>query len=70
MKNAVGPKIREIRTSKAITQDALSARLNKKGLLIDRSAISRIEKQERRVTDLELIAISTILKVNVSELFK
>ena len=67
-KNVFGPAIREARTSAnpVVTQDELSARLATKGLVLDRSAISRIERQERYLMDYELLAICEALRVSVS----
>ena len=41
-----------------------------KGIDVDQSVISRIENQERLVTDIELIAIAKFLKVTVAWLCK
>ena len=70
-KNILGPRIREIRQTQRppVTQDDLAARLATKGLKLDRSAISRIEKGERYLTDIELFAIAGAMKVDISELF-
>jgi transcriptional regulator with XRE-family HTH domain len=52
-----------------MTQDDLAGRLAARGLLLDRSAISRIESQSRYLMDYEIIAIARSLKVSVSRLF-
>lgn len=69
-KNVFGPAIREARkkAKPPITQDELSARLATKGLILDRSAISRIEKQERYLMDYELITICEALRIKLAEL--
>ena len=47
-KNVVGPKIRELRLKAGnISQDDLSGRLAAKGVQLDRTAISRVENQDR-----------------------
>lgn len=69
-KNIFGPRIRVARRSAnpPITQDELSARLATKGIILDRSAISRVEKQERYLMDYELVAIAEALRISVKEL--
>jgi len=51
-----------------LSQDALAGRLAKLNISLDRSAISRIESQERYVMDYEVIAIAKCLKVSVEYL--
>jgi transcriptional regulator with XRE-family HTH domain len=53
--------------SNAPSQQELAQRLWNMGLEIDRSAISRIENQERQVTDYELIAIAFALGVRAGD---
>jgi transcriptional regulator with XRE-family HTH domain len=66
-KNLVGPKVREarLRTKPRLTQSELSARLETLGLHIDRAGISKIENQDRIVTDTELVGLARALKVNL-----
>ena len=47
----------------------LAGRLAAKGILIDRSAVSRIENQTRYLMDYEVRAIAGALKVSVAWLF-
>ncbi len=70
-RNQVGPRIREARlkAQPPIFQDDLSGRLAACGVLLDRTAISRIEVQTRYVRDFEVSAIAKCLKVSVSWLF-
>jgi transcriptional regulator with XRE-family HTH domain len=67
-KNVVGPRIRLARAKAkpALTQADLSARLETIGVRIDRAGISKIENQERIVTDFELIALADALRVTVA----
>ncbi len=51
-----------------LSQDALAGRLAKKGISLDRSAISRIESRERYVMDYEAVAIAKCLKVTIGHL--
>lgn len=67
-KNIVGPRVRQARaTAKpGLTQAGLSARLETCGVRIDRASISKIENQERIVTDVELVALANALRVTVA----
>ena len=70
--NDCGPLIRRKRlaSKRKISQDDLAGRLAAMGIWLDRSAISRIENQERGILDYELMAICKCLKIRPSELFK
>ena len=70
-KNVIGNRIRKIRLAAkpAISQEDLSSRLAVRGITLDRSAISRIENQERYLMDYEIVAIAKCLKVSVASLF-
>jgi len=69
--NDYGPLIRRKRlaSKQKISQDDLSGRLAVMGISLDRSAISRIENQDRGILDYELTAICKCLKIRPSELF-
>lgn len=71
-RNIIGRKVREarLRQSPAVSQDDLVGRLAGRGILLDRSAISRIEGQTRYVMDYEAAAIAGALKVSVAWLFE
>ncbi len=71
-KNVVGPRIREsrYRGGQRVSQTELAARLQAVGVDLDPSAISRIENQERLVTDIEILAICEVLGVPVELLFE
>jgi transcriptional regulator with XRE-family HTH domain len=49
-----------------LTQAELSARLEVAGVHIDRAGISKVENQERTVTDKELAALAEALRVSVA----
>ena len=70
LKNVIGPQVKAARMAfePILSQDALAGRLAKRGLTLDRSAISRIESQERYVMDYEVVAIAKCLKVTVGYL--
>jgi ribosome-binding protein aMBF1 (putative translation factor) len=68
IRNVVGSRVREARRkcNPPVSQDDLAGRLAAKGILLDRSAVSRIENQTRYVMDYEAKAIARALKVTVS----
>jgi hypothetical protein len=53
----------------AVSQDDLAGRLAAQGIVMDRSAVSRIENQSRYAMDYEAAAIARALKVSVAWLF-
>lgn len=70
-RNQVGPRIRmaRVKAVPAVSQEDLAGRLAAQGVLLDRSAISRIESQSRYLMDFEVSAIAKCLKVSVASLF-
>ena len=68
MKNIVGRRVAEARQDRrpALTQDALSGRLARKGIQLDRAAIAKIENNHRHVLDYELKAMADVLGVDVN----
>ncbi len=71
-KNVIGPIIRKLRYAARvpISQEALVAKLQIRGVLLDRSALARIESQERLVRDVEIIALAAALRVPIERLFR
>ncbi len=71
-KNIVGTRVRKARSESKppITQEDLAARLQLDGLKIDQAMISRIEKGERLVTDIEVKALAKALKVSAGWLIE
>ena len=71
-KNLLGPRIREARyrLGNKISQTELAARLQDLGVNVDPSAISRIENQERHLSDIELVAIAQVLGVPLANLLE
>lgn len=63
-KNLSGERIREARVKLRISQSELAARLQVKGVNIERDSLSRIETGARFVTDYEIVVLSEILNVN------
>jgi transcriptional regulator with XRE-family HTH domain len=70
-RNVIGKRVKEARLNRhpSVSQEDLAGRLAAKGILIDRSAVSRIENQSRYVMDYEAQAIARSLKVAVAWLF-
>lgn len=71
-RNIVGHALRKkrLQAKPPITQEDLAGKLAAKGILLDRSAISRIENQSRYLMDYELIAIAKALKITLDSLIK
>ena len=67
-KNIIGKRVAEARLgrSPALTQDALSGKLAKLGIQLDRAAIAKIENNYRQVLDYELKALAKALEVRVT----
>ena len=67
-KNIVGRRIAEARSlaRPPITQDALSGKLARLGIQLDRAAIAKIENAHRHVFDYELRALAVALGVKVT----
>jgi ribosome-binding protein aMBF1 (putative translation factor) len=70
-RNIIGKRIREARrrAQPMVSQEDLAARLARKGVFFDRSAISRMEAELRFVRDYEALAIADCLKVSIGWLF-
>lgn len=68
--NMVGPRIKQLRLEKGMTQKTLAEILEILAVYVCRGSISRIEEQKRTITDIELIGIAEVLQVDISELFK
>ncbi|WP_298028670.1 helix-turn-helix domain-containing protein [uncultured Dysosmobacter sp.] len=65
-KNISGDRIHQIRTTKRLSQNELAARMQVKGVLIEREAISKIETGDRFVTDYELMTFAEVLGVTMN----
>lgn len=67
-KNIVGRRVAQARRgcNPPLTQDALSGRLARIGVQLDRAAIAKIETNNRHVLDYELKALADVLRVGVS----
>jgi hypothetical protein len=67
-KNIIGRRVAKARQGfdPALTQDALSGRLARLGIQLDRAAIAKIENNHRHVLDYELKALADVLGVGVN----
>ena len=63
-KNISGERIRAARVKQRMSQSELAARLQVKGVNIERDSLSRIETGTRFVTDYEIVVLSEILNVS------
>ena len=72
LNNIAGIKIEKLRKKSypKMSQRALADKMQLVGIDIDKNAIQRIECGKRFITDIELKAISEVLKVDVNELLK
>ncbi len=68
--NLVGAKVRELRRSRRMSQQALSAQLELRGIYVCRGSVSRLEDGLRTVTDIELFALAQIFQVSIDSLFE
>lgn len=64
-KNICGDRIHQVRATKRISQADLAARMQVKGVFIEREAISKIETGDRFVTDYELMIFAEVLGVTM-----
>jgi len=67
-KNIVGRRVAQARQrcTPALTQDALSGRLARLGIQLDRAAVAKIENNHRHVLDYELKALAAVLDVDAN----
>lgn len=65
-KNISGDRIREARQKQRLSQTDLAARMQIRGVIIERDSISRIEIGTRFVPDYELPVFSKVLDVSVN----
>ena len=70
-RNLIGGRVRKarLRSAPPVSQEDLAGKLAAQGILLDRTAVSRIENQDRYVIDYEAAALAKVLKVSVAWLF-
>jgi HTH-type transcriptional regulator, cell division transcriptional repressor len=68
VKNIIGRRVADARVASrpSLTQDALSGKLARLGVQLDRAAIAKIENNHRHVFDYELKALAKALKVSAA----
>lgn len=67
--NVAGPAIRQTRVASGRTLVDVAAQLDIDfGIKLDRSALGKIERCKRRISDIELIAIGSVLGVDIRRL--
>ena len=69
-KNLFGPALRSHRISQNLSQAQLAAKMQTAGIEITQSMISQIEKGTRGITDFELVCLSKILNVTLSDMLQ
>lgn len=69
-KNMVGENVRKLRIQRGLSQQALSEKLETLAVYICRGSISRIEDNQRSITDIELYGLAKVLNVSIEDLFK
>ena len=69
-KNICGANVERIRKQLGMSQSSLVSKMQLHGVDINPSSLSKLEGQIRSATDIELKALSQILKVPMEELVK
>ena len=68
-KNIISENLKTLREQKGLSQSNLAAKLQTMNVNIDQQMISKIEKNQRQVTDYELAFIAKCLSVTPNDLF-
>ena len=68
VRNVIGERVEMLRKERGLTQKSLADELSKRGVPISTSGLSKLEKQIRKVTDIEIVALPEILEVSVNRL--
>ncbi|MBQ3515852.1 MAG: helix-turn-helix transcriptional regulator [Lachnospiraceae bacterium] len=69
IKNLVGPRVKELRIRKKLTQKNLAIQLQLLGYEFNELTILRIEQQTRFVSDMELLALANFFEIEIKELY-
>ena len=67
-RNVIHAQLRRYRELRELTQDQVAAKLQVMGVNIDQQALSRIENNQRMVTDYELACLCRVLQVSPQDL--
>jgi transcriptional regulator with XRE-family HTH domain len=65
-RNVAGSRVKIARLKNNMTQQELSVKLETLAVYVDRASISKLEQKKRIITDIELVALSQVLKVSVN----
>lgn len=68
--NIVGKQVKKFRKERGLSQKLLSEKLETLAIYICRGSISRIEKQVRTVSDIELYGLSKVLNKPIESFFE
>ena len=68
-KNIVSARVRKERERMGLSQVQLAASLQSMGVSIDQQGISRIERNDRIVTDYELFCLAKVFRITTDALF-
>lgn len=68
--NLVGERVRKLRDAAKLSQEALSARCQTLGWVINRGTFAKIEAGLRRVNDAEVLVLAKALRCGVADLFE
>ena len=69
-KNIISSRVRELRNQKGLSQEQLAARMQTMNCNIDQQMISKIEKNNRQVTDFELACLCKCLEITPNEILR
>lgn len=69
-KNIISARLKELRCKNKMSQNDLAAKMQLMSLNIDQQIISKIENNNRIVTDYELMCLSKIFNVDVNYLLQ
>lgn len=67
--NIIGPKIRELREMRGLTQEQFAAKCQILGFDLTRSTLAKIESSVRAVSDHEIPFLAKVLSVGIESLF-
>lgn len=69
-RNIIGKNIKTLRIQKGLTQEQLTAKLQVKGLKLDRPMLSKIESRTREILDYEIKTFADVLDISINDLFE
>lgn len=69
-KNIISMRVKERRNELGLSQEQLAARMQTMNCNIDQQMISKIEKNNRQVTDFELACLCKCLEITPNEILK